>query len=140
MPDVFREIAAEDPTRFAGLQHEYVRKTHYEPTARAIRTLAGLDPEHLPHAVKEVIWSTAVQHGPSAAAQIFGEAAGMEQPEGAAEEGLIRAVYQERAKHFALASESVRDSVQRRLAAEQEHALSLLRGAAEPRSDDQAAS
>lgn len=133
MPGEWRRISREDPERFARLQHEFVHKYFYEPAARAVHRRIGLAPDTVSPALREVIWSTAVQHGVAGAANIFERAASSLQSSspdtpGArlAERDLIQAVYAERGKRFTSSSATVRSSVQQRFAEEMQLALALL--------------
>lgn len=60
----WKEIAQKDPQGFAKAQHDYIAKTHYEPVINRITSM-GVNPNSLSQTAKDVIWSTAVQHGPS---------------------------------------------------------------------------
>ena len=71
MPRVWKEIASEDPKRFAGLQHAFIEATHYRPAERKIAESTGLRVAERSEALREVLWSTAVQHGPDGAARMF---------------------------------------------------------------------
>jgi len=74
LPTEWRRIANEEPKRFARLQYQFVLRTHYEPALAAITATTGVDIADLSPAMREVLWSTAVQHGPNGAAEIFAEA------------------------------------------------------------------
>lgn len=129
MPREWRRISAEAPEMFARLQHDFISDQYFKPAVRAVRRRLGLEPGVLSPALREVIWSTAVQHGVSGAANIFeraasrvpGKAAQAEQ-----ERELIKAVYAERGKRFTGSTRSVRASVQERFAEEMQLALALL--------------
>ena len=60
----WKEIAQKDPQGFAKAQHDYIAKTHYEPVINRLAKI-GVDPNSLSQTAKDVIWSTAVQHGPN---------------------------------------------------------------------------
>ncbi len=74
MPRVWREIAQEDPARFEALQERFIHESHYAPALQAVSRAAGLDKGALSPALREVLWSTAVQHGPAGATRIFARA------------------------------------------------------------------
>lgn len=59
----WREIAQKDPQGFASAQHAYIAKTHLDPVVSRIKNM-GVDFNSLSPVAKDVIWSTAVQHGP----------------------------------------------------------------------------
>lgn len=60
----WKEIAARDPQGFLQAQHNYIQKTHFDPQAQKLQS-EGINVSSLPQIVKDVIWSTAVQHGPN---------------------------------------------------------------------------
>jgi hypothetical protein len=133
MPQVWRQIAAEEPARFAGLQRDFIRETHYEPAARSIREQTGLDVARQHPALQEVLWSTAVQHGPAGAARIFGTAMAKlqenlqgDQPGRSLETGLIDAVYSARSGQFGSSTSRVRAAVGNRFRTEKDLALAML--------------
>jgi len=59
----WREIASRDPDRFADAQHDFIRRTHYLPVVTAILTQTGFDLDSRHQAVRDAVWSVAVQHG-----------------------------------------------------------------------------
>ncbi|NJB66747.1 hypothetical protein GGQ74_000387 [Desulfobaculum xiamenense] len=71
MPDEWRRIAGEFPRLFERLQDDFVHNTYYSPTLREIRSRTGIDLDAHPVVLREVLWSTAVQHGPLGSAGIF---------------------------------------------------------------------
>jgi hypothetical protein len=129
MPTVWKAIAESEPGRFTALQEGFIRRSHYEPALEAV-SRAGFDAESFSPAMKEVLWSTSVQHGPAAAARIFIRAAEQADPAGQREQDLIRGVYASRAGQFKSSTESVRAAVQDRLRREQRMALAMVKGAA----------
>lgn len=124
MPEVWREIAEREPDRFAALQEQFIRDTHYTPALEAVRQ-AGFNAAEFSPALKEVLWSTSVQHGPSGAARIFIRAAEQANMSPAREKDLIRNVYANRARQFKSSTEAVRTAVQQRLRQEQHLALAM---------------
>jgi hypothetical protein len=127
MPEVWRSIATEAPQRFAQLQHDFIEKTHYLPALEEITQRTGVNLAKAPTALQEVLWSTAVQHGPKGAANIFAKAIT------AADTGhgsvptrdVIAAVYTTRAKQFGAASTEVQAAVQSRFQKERELAQNM---------------
>ncbi|EPR38708.1 hypothetical protein dsx2_0517 [Desulfovibrio sp. X2] len=128
MPDAWRAVAAEEPDRFAKLQHDFVEQSHYRPALSAILDEMGLSENQLPKALREVIFSTAVQHGANGAADIFATALS----EIKAGHGprffreLIDKVYAERGRHFGGSTEQVREAVLDRFTREKALALASL--------------
>lgn len=129
MPRAWQRISAEALERFAELQHDFVHQQYYRPAARAVQRRIGLEPDRLSPALREVIWSTAVQHGVAGAANIFERAAARLDGDLSGpgqERDLIKAVYAERGKRFTGSTQAVRASVQERFAEEMQLALALL--------------
>ena len=133
LPDTWRAIAEEDPGRFAAIQHDFINKTHYQPALLQIYQQAGVNLSEFSQAVREVLWSAAVQHGPTGAATMFcqalAELKGRHLTSAAGrdyEKALIEAVYKERQKSFQDAPLMLRASVAMRYEREKSHALGLL--------------
>lgn len=128
MPRVWKEIASEDPKRFTGLQHAFIEATHYRPAERKIAESTGLRVAERSEALREVLWSTAVQHGPDGAARIFSAALerlerGGEDPSDAA---VIEAVYSLRADTAEGHAPDLAASLRNRFRAEKHRSLDLL--------------
>lgn len=130
MPRVWRELAAEAPERFEELQERFIHRSHYQPAMTSLEQL-GYDTKAFSSAMREVVFSTAVQHGPAGAARIFGRAA---ERLGEAvfnrrgqEEDLIREVYAIRSGQFATSSSRIQAAARRRMEQEQELAVALSR-------------
>ena len=130
MPDAWRAIAAEQPERFEQLQEAFIHESHYRPALEAIVQRTGLEADTLSPAMREVIWSTAVQHGPAGAARIFDRADDVSgKPEDAGyERKLISNVYKIRAGQFGSSSSQVQQAVRNRFRQEQQLALNMLDG------------
>ena len=128
MPDTWRAIASEQPERFEDLQEAFVRESHYKPAVEAIGQRTSLDADKLSTAMREVIWSTAVQHGPTGAARIFARADGMSgSPDDPGyERKLISNVYKVRSGQFGSSTSEVQAAVQNRFRQEKTLALNLL--------------
>lgn len=136
-------IAAREPDRFRAAQHDYVRRTHFEPLAARLRRDYGLDVTARSAALQDVVWSTAVQHGPRtqvihrALETLKGQGGSLDLAAKDFDERLIRAVYAERGarnnagqlKYFRRASKAVQEGVARRFAAEERDALARLAAA-----------
>jgi hypothetical protein len=127
MPEEWKRIASEDPVRFDQVQKDFIEVSHYQPARQEILEKTGLDVERMPDALREVLWSTSVQHGPKGAAGIFRKAierVGKTQGGGLA--SLIQSVYNSRAKHFGQSSVGVRSAVASRFREEMKMALAML--------------
>lgn len=130
MPNEWRAIAKEQPERFEQLQEAFIHESHYKPALNAIEKSTGIDSSSLSAAMREVIWSTAVQHGPAGAARIFAKADGLsgKSTEAAYERKLIDNVYNLRAGQFGSSTRQVREAVQNRFRQEKQLALNMLEG------------
>lgn len=128
-PRVWKSIVREHGERFQDLQHAFIKKDHYSPARNKILAATGMDIDQAPGIVKQVLWSTSVQHGPTGAARIFNRAIGSAGGAGGVQdfESLVSKVYDTRKSQFNSSSSRVRRSVRSRLAREQDLALSLLR-------------
>ncbi len=137
MPAEWMKIATEMPERFEALQTEFIKKDHYQPARDKILERTGLDIENTKPALREALFSTAVQHGPSGAARIFNQAidkflgkGGVQRPMDLAanglEQALVSEVYTRRQGQFGGSTEAVRASVRGRLRQEKELVLAML--------------
>ena len=64
---VWKAIAAREPERFREAQHAFIERTHYRPAVKAVRERTGLDLDRRVDAVRDAVWSCAVQHEKAAA-------------------------------------------------------------------------
>ena len=136
MPNVWRSIAAAEPERFEELQTDFIMSSHFQPAVSAIAEATGVAFNAMPEALREVVFSTAVQHGVSGAARIISRAVASVGADNltANEEvfvdrtgqDLIRQIYAIRARQFSSSTSTVRSAVQNRLQHEMRDALTLL--------------
>lgn len=129
MPEVWKQIAAEDPKRFEALQHEFIRVNNYSPAAKSIVLTSGVDVNTRSHALREVLWSTAVQHGPNGAERIFSKAIETAQTTKAGQDfdkAVIEEVYSIRQRQFGSHGRRIRDAVQARFQDEKSSAIAML--------------
>lgn len=133
MPAVWKQIASENPGHFATLQHDFIKETHYEPALQEIYQRTGLNVETQGRAMKEVLWSTSVQHGSRGAANIFCNAIEQSTQSGSNPQAkdMIESIYSSRAGQFGGSSPGIRASVQGRFRQEKLLALAML-GQREP--------
>ncbi|WP_320170425.1 hypothetical protein [Maridesulfovibrio sp.] len=129
MPDVWKKIAFADPAGFEKLQHDFIQKSHYDPAVKMIFEMTGVDMNSLPGPVREVLWSTSVQHGPTGASQLISRAidklaAGAESKGFPAD--LVKEIYGERTGQFSSSTSAVRQSVDNRLKQERNMVLAML--------------
>jgi hypothetical protein len=127
MPEVWKRISAADPARFAKLQYDFIEKSHYQPALQEISNRTGLDVSKAPRALQEVLWSTAVQHGPKGAVKIFTKAVkNAMDKNGIKMAQLIGSVYHMRADQFEAYGSDVRTALQNRFREEGRIALAML--------------
>jgi len=129
MPTEWKAIAGENAQLFEKLQHDFIGKETYMPARDMILKQTGLDFENAPPALREVLWSTSVQHGPTGAARIFNKI--IDRFVGGGNEGdfnskLIEGVYDTRKGQFGSSTKRVRQSVVNRLNTEKQLALNML--------------
>jgi LysM repeat protein len=137
----WKTIAAADADRFHAAQHRYIKATHFDILVQNILDKDGLDVRTRSAALQDVIWSTAVQHGPNTRVvhTALGTVHGEGTPSAAGtdfDRALIRAIYAERGRcnadgqlvHFSRNSAEVQAGVARRFIAEARDALRMLDG------------
>ncbi|MBP8644776.1 MAG: hypothetical protein KBH99_01480 [Syntrophobacteraceae bacterium] len=136
MPAEWRKIAEEDPIRFARIQHDFIEESHYFPAMEEIYERTGVNIGKQPRALREVLWSTAVQHGPRGAADIFCRAIEQDRTRGGTGQlrDLVRSIYDSRSTQFADSGSEVEGAVLRRFREERAMALAML--AAENRTSE----
>ena len=129
MPDMWRKIASEQPDRFEALQEKFIYDSHYKPALEGILAKTDLKESQISGTMQEVLWSTAVQHGPSGAVRIFSRAAkGLADKSGESfDSKLISSVYAIRAEQFGSSTEQVQKSVRNRMQQEKMLALNMLK-------------
>lgn len=109
----WQQVAQQDPDGFRAAQEAYIKKTHYDPQMQKLRSL-GYDADAFSPVVKQVIWSTSVQHGP--ATNVVANAL-KRVGKGASDEDIIRAIYDARwsgGNQFASSTAAVKNSVYNR--------------------------
>ena len=133
----WRQIAREQPAAFHAAQHDYIQRTHYTPLEQGVQRRTGLDADTRSAALRDVIWSTAVQHGPGS--RIIDTAIGqvdarMQRSDPGYDRALIGAIYAERGRrdadgqlhHFRSNSAAVQAGVAQRFIDERADALRML--------------
>lgn len=131
----WKRIATNDTDAFQKCQHEYIKKTHYDLLVAKILSDDNLDVNTRSNALQNVVWSTAVQHGPGT--PIVHRACATltcKQTDPEYDEQLIRAIYVERGRrkpdgnlaYFGKSSPSVQTGVANRFKYELQDALAML--------------
>lgn len=121
--NAWRGLAQTNSEEFYNLQKEYIKYAYYEPSAAKIKQKYGLDVNSMSLAFKNVVFSTAVQHGVGGASTVYSNI-----NMGLQERELLSAVYDERSKvdkYFANNSESVKQGVYARFQTERQDALKM---------------
>lgn len=129
MPTVWQQIAKENPAAFEKAQHAFISKETYDPARNMILKQTGLDFNNAPSALREVLWSTSVQHGPTGAARIFGKVIDKfvgNVGNGEFNSKLIEGVYDTRKGQFGSSTQRVQSAVANRLNEEKQLALNML--------------
>jgi len=133
--ECWKRIATAQTHAFQEAQHSYIKKTHYDLLAAKIRSEDNVDVNSRSHALQDVVWSTAVQHGP--ATPIVHRACAKltcAPTDPRYDEQLIRAIYAERGRtkpdgnlaYFGSNSASVQKGVANRFKSELQDALAML--------------
>ena len=133
MPAEWVKIATEDPAKFERLQTEFIKKDHYQPAREKILSQTGVDIDTAKPALREALFSTAVQHGAGGAARIFNAAidkflhrSSSAQGVKNFEQAVVSEVYTKRQNQFGSSSGAVRASVRGRLNQEKNMVLAML--------------
>lgn len=129
MPEAWKAIAAENPVQFGNLQHAFIRHDHYMPARDMILEQTGLNFDQAPVALQEVLWSTAVQHGPTGAARIFTQAADrfLTQSDSTQNpQDLIEEIFDIRSHQFESSTAKVQNAVKNRFTQEKQLAFAML--------------
>ena len=127
----WREIAYLDGNNFRKTQHHFVERKYYLPFKERLKETLALDIDNYSHVLKDVAWSTAVQHGPLN--NIFKYALRSTNINTITEEEIIQRVYNERGRtrngilvHFPRVSQRWQHSLIQRFKSEKTLALSRL--------------
>lgn len=131
----WKAIARREPEAFEEAQHAFIRRTHFEPQLRRIGKLSGVDVSRRSHALRDAVWSTAVQHGPNSilAGNAIARIASRPEDPGFDREAIL-AIYRERGRtrgdgrlvHFGRSSHAVQRAVAARFRRELADALAML--------------
>jgi hypothetical protein len=118
--DVWKQMAAGG--ELGDLEHQFIKQKSFDPA------MAGLKNEQLKKMIegdkglKEMMWSTAVQHGGGGASGIMNKV----YKEGMSKEDLVKATYAERGTRFGGSTAEVQKSVKNRFASEQGDVLAMM--------------
>jgi hypothetical protein len=133
---LWKKLATEREPELAAYEHLFIADTHYQPFADRMRRELHFDVDAHSNALRDVAWSTAVQHGPGN--KIFQRALQHAIDENRLEElsdaEIIAMVYAERGRvnpdgksvYFSRSSPKVQEGVRRRFKNEEQDALRAL--------------
>lgn len=147
VPEAWKTLCAQNPGRMKELEHNFIVKSHYEPVYAYVREKwqGEISP-----ALKEVIFSTSVQHGVNGAKHIIDQAlSAMTAPnavsseeaanslymEGFAQPGaqngdsqaqFIKNIYENRKDKFTSSTAAVQEAARSRFIREERDALAML--------------
>jgi hypothetical protein len=129
------ELAATNMMSFFEAQHLFIAATHYIPASRGVEEELKLPLAGRSLALKDALWSCAVQHGPKGAYnRVWRAALAQLGPDALDDASILKAVYAERGRtdangnlvYFAKCSADVQKGVAKRFANELKEALQLL--------------
>lgn len=123
--EVYKQLARENPELFERTQREYYIKTNYATTINSIKRQAPALAKAIEDdaSLREMVFSTAVQHGGAGATRILTKV----WREGMSREELIAATYNERGNHFQSSTPATRRAVRNRFRDEQQVIMNLGR-------------
>ena len=124
-PEAWKKVNDADPKRFEQLQHDFIQTNLYDPVAATLEK-SGIDVNKRSKAFKDVVWSTAVQHGSGAASKIISQAFKQAGGNSASDDQVIPLIYNIRSGKFGSSTPEVQASVQNRFASESKTALAQL--------------
>lgn len=119
--EVYKRLARENPEIFEETQHETLMKIHYAQTLESLKSDKLRDMIKNDRALQEMMFSTAVQHGPDGASRIFNKVYNDKMDR----EDFIKGVYAKRARCFPSSSIDVQNSVKERFKREAKIILAM---------------
>lgn len=121
---VWKDTAKNNTQNFLGLQQGYIKENFYDTAAQTLKSKYGFDISNRSDALKESLWSTAVQHGAGGATSIFSKLNLKNN-----DSKIINDLYNERQNvgvYFRSSSSQVQQSVYNRFSREKQDMLSML--------------
>jgi hypothetical protein len=96
----WKELAAKDPKGLHANEHAFIKETHYDPQAKKLERDLKFDVTKRSAALRDVVWSVAVQHGPNTDVIVAAVKPLLEKKklDELTDEEIIRAVYAERGR------------------------------------------
>ena len=135
--EVWKKTVAKNPKGFHRKEHEYIKETHYDPQAKLIEKELGINLDKRSAALRDVVWSCAVHHGPNTkliltAVKNVPSTIDIGSPK--SDVDLIKAIYAERGRidsqgklvYFQRVADSLKPSLSNRFQNELADALKML--------------
>lgn len=91
---VWKKVSQREAERFAGMQHQFIQATHFDPKVKALLDSTGVDINQRSRPLQDAVWSTCVQHGK--ALDILTKAFNSAGNAKASDKQLIEAIYKVR--------------------------------------------
>ncbi|MGL6075921.1 MAG: hypothetical protein ACRC8S_17325 [Fimbriiglobus sp.] len=133
----WKELAAKDAKGLRAKEHQFIQETHYDPQAAKLLKELKFDVSKRSAALRDVVWSTAVQHGPTTnvITKAVQELLKDKKLEDLSDATLIEAIYAERGRksqdgklvRFPRVSEKWIPALTKRFESEQKDALEMLK-------------
>jgi hypothetical protein len=132
---VWKQLAQTDRDEFQSAQHDYIKRTHFDPLVSKVMNENGVNILTRSNALQDVIWSTAVQHGPGTNVPGVALSRISTRPgDPSFDSDFIKAIYAERGRkgpngtlaRFSRNSPKVQQGVAQRFRDEQRDALAML--------------
>jgi hypothetical protein len=133
----WKELAEKDADGLRKKEHQFIRETHYDPQVTKLAKDLKLDVSKRSAVFRDVVWSTAVQHGPNTDAIVVAVKSlltGGTKLDDVSDEALIKAIYSERGRktedgklaRFKGVSDAWIPGLTKRFESEQKDALEML--------------
>ena len=89
-------LSLEEPDSFRNNEEEFIRQQNVDPMERRLEKTLGLDLDNRSDALREALWSVAVQHGPNLGAELVQRTVKDKNVDEMKDRELIGAIYNER--------------------------------------------
>ena len=121
----WQQLAVHDG--FGALQREFIKRTHYDPMVTQLKANLHLDVDRYSAALRDVVWSVAVQHGPKS--ELINNALQKTDLATTGEGTIIERIYSERSNlntYFPSSNDATHRSLANRFTEESRLALKRL--------------
>lgn len=99
--EAWKKLVATDAEAFHRNEHEFIKRTHYDPQAKLLKAELAIDLDNRSAALRDVVWSCAVHHGPNSKLIVTASKnvpAGTDVKLPTSDTELIKAIYAERGR------------------------------------------